>query len=86
MVREPTRQEPMRPPWGELRAGERCRHEDFVARPTDDERVARKCHFDDPSAGPLHAPPMEDGGDFEDIRRHLEAVLQGVPKGMWLRI
>jgi hypothetical protein len=23
------------------------------------------------------------GGEFEDIHRHLEAVLQGVPEGMW---
>jgi hypothetical protein len=52
-------------------------------RPTDDERVARRHHFDDPGAGPSHAPPTEARGEFEDIRRHLEVVLQGVPKGMW---
>jgi hypothetical protein len=48
--------------------------------------VARAHHFDDPGTGPSHAPPAEAGGDFEDIHHHLEAVLQGVPKGMWLCI
>ena len=52
-------------------------------RPVDDERVARRCHFDDPGAGPSHAPLAKARGDFEDIRRRLEAVLQGVSDGMW---
>ena len=29
---------------------------------------------------------MDAGADFEDIRRRLEAVLQGVTEGMWSRI
>jgi hypothetical protein len=39
------------------------------------ERVARRCRFDDPSAGPSHAPPAGARVDFEDICRRLEAVL-----------
>jgi hypothetical protein len=50
----------------------------------EDERVARRHHFYDPSARPSHAPPTDAGGDFEDIRYRLEVVLQGVPEGMWL--
>jgi hypothetical protein len=73
----------VRPPRGEPRAGERRRWEDVGVRPVDDERVARRHHFDDPGAGPSHAPPAEAGGEFEDIRHRLEAVLQGVPEGMW---
>jgi hypothetical protein len=52
-------------------------------RPVDEERVARRCRFDDPGAGSSHAPLAEAGGEFEDIRHHLEAVLQGVLEGMW---
>jgi hypothetical protein len=48
--------------------------------------VARRRHFDDPGVGPSHAPPVEAGGDFEDIRCRLEAVLQGVLEGMWSHI
>jgi hypothetical protein len=83
LMRASARQEPVRPPRGEPRAGERRRHEDVEARPAGDERAARRRRFDDPGAGPSHAPPAEAGGDFEDIRRRLEAVLQGVPEGMW---
>jgi hypothetical protein len=46
----------------------------------------RICWFDDPGVEPSHAPLASVGVDFEDILRHLEAVLQGVPKGMWLCI
>jgi hypothetical protein len=86
LMRAPARQEPVRSPQGEPWVGERCRHEDVEVRLADDERVSRRCHFDDPGVGPLHAPPTKSGGDFEDIRRHLEAVLHGVPEGMWSRI
>jgi hypothetical protein len=55
-------------------------------RLADDERAARRHHFDDPGVGPSHAPLADARGDFEDIRRCLEAVLQGMPEGMWLRI
>ena len=47
-------------------------------RPTEDERAARRRRFDDPSTGPLHAPPADARVDFEDICRRLEAVLQGM--------
>jgi hypothetical protein len=70
-VRAPARQGPVRPPW----AGERHRREDIDARPAGEERAARRCFFDDPGAIPSQAPPVEAGGDFEDIRHRLEVVL-----------
>jgi hypothetical protein len=84
--RASARQEPERPPRGGPRVGERRRHEDAKARPADPERAARRHRFDDPGVGPSHAPPADAGVDFEDIRRRLEAVLQGMPEGMWSRI
>jgi hypothetical protein len=72
----------VRPLWGEPRVGERRRCEDVEARLAGKERVARRCRFNDPSVGPSHAPPAEARKYFEDIRRRLEAVLQGVPEGM----
>jgi hypothetical protein len=86
MVRALAHQEPVRPPRGESWVGERRRCEDIEARPADDERAIRRRRFDDPGDGPSHAPPVEAGGDFEDIYRRLETVLQGVPEGMWSRI
>jgi hypothetical protein len=46
----------------------------------------RRRRFDDPGAGPSHAPPAAAVVDFDDIRRRLETVLQDVPEGMWMRI
>jgi hypothetical protein len=46
----------MRPPRGELREGERRRREDVGARPIYDDRVIQRHHYDDPGAGPSHAP------------------------------
>jgi hypothetical protein len=66
--------------------GERRRWEDVAGKPTEPERAARRCRFDDPGAGPSHAPPAAAGVDFDDIRRRLETVLQDVPEGMWTRI
>jgi len=40
-----------------------------VVRLGDDDRVARRHHYDDPSAGPSHAPLAEVGGEFDDFRR-----------------
>jgi hypothetical protein len=57
----------VRPPRGELRAGERRRREDVGVRPGDDDRVAQRCRYDDPGAGPSHAPPAEAGGEFDDF-------------------
>jgi hypothetical protein len=69
LIRVPTRQGPMRPPRGELRAGETRRREDVEARPSDDDRVAQRPRYDDLRAGPPHAPPTEAGGEFDDFRR-----------------
>jgi hypothetical protein len=43
---------PERPP-----RGERRRREDVAVRPAEPERAARRHRFDDPGAGPSHAPP-----------------------------
>jgi hypothetical protein len=45
--------------------------------------LARRCQFDDPGDGPLHAPLTGARAYFEDIFHRLEAVLQGMPMGMW---
>jgi hypothetical protein len=50
------------------------------------QRGQRGGRFDDPGAGPSHAPPAAAEVDFEDIRHRLEAVLQDVPEGIWSRI
>jgi hypothetical protein len=84
--RASARQELERPSWRGPRVGERHRREDIAVRPADPERAARRRRFDDPSVGPSHAPPTDAEVDFDDIRRRLEAVLQGVPEGMWSRI
>jgi hypothetical protein len=57
--------------------------EDVVGRPAEPERAARRRRFDDPGAGPSHAPPVAAGVDYDDIHRRLEMVLQDVPEGMW---
>jgi hypothetical protein len=86
LLRAPARQEPGRLSRGGPRVGERCQLEDAEVRPTEDERAARRRRFDDLGAGPSHAPLADAGADFEDIRRCMEAVLQGMPEGMWSRI
>jgi hypothetical protein len=58
-----------------LPQGERRRREDTAVRPAKPERAARRHWFDDPGAGPSHAPPVAAGVDFEDICHHLETVL-----------
>jgi hypothetical protein len=79
--RAPAHREPER-----LSRGERRRREDVVGQPAELERAARRCRFDDHGAGPSHAPLVAAGVDFDDVRRHLETVLQDVPEGMWSRI
>jgi hypothetical protein len=86
LVRAPARQGLVRPPWGESQVGEKRWNDDVGVRPTDDKRVARRCHFYDPGAGPSYAPSTEAGGEFKDIHCLLEVVLQGVPEGMWSHI
>jgi hypothetical protein len=66
---------PVTPLRGEPQEGERLRRKDARARPVDDERAAMRRCFDNPSAGPSHAPPTEVRGEFEDIRHRLEAML-----------
>jgi hypothetical protein len=66
--------------------GERRQWDDAAGRPAEPERVARRHRFDDPSAGPSHAPPVATEVDFDDIRCRLETVLQDVPEGMWTQI
>jgi hypothetical protein len=46
-----------------------------MTRLADPERATRRRRFDDPGAGPSHAPPTDAVVDFEDICRCLEAVL-----------
>jgi hypothetical protein len=86
LIRAPGHQGPVRPPRGELRARERRRREDVGARPDDDNRAAQRRRYDDPGAGLSHAPPAKVMGEFDDFHRRLEAVLQGVPERMWVRI
>jgi hypothetical protein len=81
MQRVSTRREPER----QLQ-GERWWWEDATGRPAEPERAARRHRFDDPGAGPSHAPLATAEVDFDDIRRRLETVLQDVPEGMWTRI
>jgi hypothetical protein len=71
--------------WGLVRSshGEKCRSHEAGARPTDDMRVGRRHRFDDPGAGPSHAPLVEADEVLEDFHCQLEVVLQGVPEGMW---
>jgi hypothetical protein len=82
LLRASARQELGRPPRGVSWVGERCRCEDAEVRPVDPKRAVRRHRFDDPVVRPLHAPPVGARVDFEDIFRHLEVVLQGVPEGM----
>jgi hypothetical protein len=86
LLRAPTHQEPEKLPWGGPQAGERHRCEDSEVRPVESERAVRRCWFDDLGVGPPHAPLTDVREDFEDIRCHLEAVLQGMPKRMWSHI
>jgi hypothetical protein len=58
-----------------LSRGERCRQEDATRRLVEPERAARRHRFDDPGAGPSHAPSAAARVDFDDIRCHLEMVL-----------
>jgi hypothetical protein len=86
LQRAPTRQEPVRLPWGGPRVGEIWQRDDATMRLDDLERAERRHWFDDSGAGPSHAPSVDAGVDFEDICHCLEVVLQGIPKGMWSRI
>jgi len=44
-------------------------------RPTNEVGANSRHRFDDPGAGPSHAPQGDVGRDLEDFRRQLEVVL-----------
>jgi hypothetical protein len=81
MQRGPSCRDPERLPHGE-----RHRRDDAAGRSAEPKRAARRRRFDDPGAGPSHAPPAVTKVDFDDIRRHLETVLQDVLEGIWTHI
>jgi hypothetical protein len=74
MQRAPTCREPKRLPHGE-----RSQREDVTGQPTEPKRAERRHQFDDPGAGPSHAPLAAARVDFDDIHRRMETVLQDVP-------
>jgi hypothetical protein len=49
-------------------------------------RVGQRRQRDDVSVGPTHEPQGYVGVMLEDLHRHFERVLQGVPEGMWAHI
>jgi hypothetical protein len=57
-----------------------------MGHPAEPERAARRHRFNDPGAGPSHAPLAVARVDFDDIRHCLETVLQDMPEGMWIHI
>jgi hypothetical protein len=72
----------VRPP----RAEERWRRDKVGVGPTDEKRSNRRHRYDDPGAGSSHAPLKRIDREFDDFRHRLEAILQGVSKGMWTQI
>jgi hypothetical protein len=68
VFRAPAQPEQERPP----RAGRRPRDE-AAEGPAGPERPVQRRHFDDPGAGPSHAPPVA-GGDDDDLVRHFDTV------------
>jgi hypothetical protein len=70
-----------RPPRGERRP-----RDEAAGAPAGPERPARRRRFDDPGAGPSHAPSAAAGGELDDILRRFEMVFRDVPEGMWIRI
>jgi hypothetical protein len=67
------------------RAGETAPCREVAKGPAGPERPAQRHCFDDPGAGPSHAPPAV-AGDDDDLVRQFETVLRDVPEGMWIRI
>jgi hypothetical protein len=55
--------------------GGRRRWDEAAGGPADPERPTRRHRFDDPGAGPSHAPPAEARVDVDDIRRRFETLL-----------
>jgi hypothetical protein len=80
LYRPPVQQEG-RPPRGERRG-----RDEAAEGPAEPERPARRHRFDDPGAGPSHAPPAAAGGELDDILCRFETVFRDMPEGMWIRI
>jgi hypothetical protein len=78
VVAELARQGLVRPP----QVGERRWRDEASVRPMDDVRDERRHIFDDPGAGPSHAPLVEVGKVLEDFLHWLEVVLQELIEGM----
>jgi hypothetical protein len=80
VFRAPAEREQERPP----RAGRWLRNE-VAEGPAGPERPAQRRRFDDPGAGPSHAPPAA-AEDDDDLVRQFEMILRDVPEGMWICI
>ena len=79
MVQAPVPPEQDRP----ARGARRLRY--VAAGAAGPERPAQRRCWDDPGAGPSHAPPAAAGAD-EDVVRRFETVLRGVPERLWIQI
>lgn len=76
----PAPREEERPP-----RGGRHPRDEAAGGPAEPERPAQRRRWDDPGAGPSHAPPAAAGAD-EDLVRCFETVFRDVPEGMWSHI
>jgi hypothetical protein len=79
MVQAPVPPEQDRPARGARRP------RDAAAGAAGPERPAQRRRWDDPGAGPSHAPSAVAGVD-EDIVRRFETVLRDVPERLWIQI
>jgi hypothetical protein len=71
----------------DLRVERGGRWDEVVGGTSRAQRDRRRRHrFDDPGAGPSHAPPVAAEGDLDDIRHRFETVFRDVPEGMWICI
>jgi hypothetical protein len=73
------------PPEQDIPARGVRRPRDAAAGAAGPERPTQRHRYDDPSAGPSHAPPAAAGAD-EDVVRRFETVLRGVPERLWIQI
>jgi hypothetical protein len=80
MVRVPVPREQDRPPQGARRLRDAA-----AGGAAGPERPVQRRRWDDPGAGPSHAPPAAAGVD-EEIVCCFETVLRDVPEGMWRHI
>jgi hypothetical protein len=80
VFRAPAQREQERPPC----AG-RWPRDEAAEGPAGPKRPAQRHRFDDPGAGPSHAPPAA-AGDDDDLVHRFEMVFRDMPEGMWTRI